>query len=342
MDNSEKVMIKSVASMFSRHREEILNNWLGLFEKHLYVKEGIEFEIFKNAFEKLLNDFIKYLPNGDFQEYYAGNERIAREIAYNDISYKNIIMAFHLFEESYADIFAREVSIADSPGYLVAVDHLHHTTIGILTGVYFEVRDETVLALAELAELRDYQTGGHLERTRDYAVLLAREAGLDLEMVHEIYRVGPLHDIGKIAIRDSILLKNGPLDDDEFAEMKKHTLIGAQTIKKIIGNQNVSRGYLLTAYDIALYHHEKYDGSGYPEGLRGDRIPVVARIFSIGDCYDALVSKRPYKGSMPHEEAVRIIKGESGSHFDPEVVELFLKHQHEIRRIYSEHTKKRR
>jgi putative two-component system response regulator len=123
--------------------------------------------------------------------------------------------------------------------------------------------------LARLAELRDPETGHHLERTREYSATLAKHLGQSEHFVNLIYRVGPLHDIGKVGIRDSILLKPGPLTSSEYEEMKTHCVIGAETIQRIIDEQKVSNGYFVMAKEIILYHHEQYDGSGYPEGLRG-------------------------------------------------------------------------
>ncbi len=195
---------------------------------------------------------------------------------------------------------------------------------------YFET---TLFALAKVAELRDPETSYHLERTREYSVQLSRQLELDKKFIEQIYRVGPLHDIGKVGIKDSILLKPGKLDETEFAEMKKHTLIGAETIRNVIGKQRLDKNYINMAEEIALSHHEKFDGSGYPQNLKGEDIPLAARIFALADAYDAIISRRPYKEPLPHETAVERITNDAGSHFDPEIVRAFLEIEKEFAEI---------
>lgn len=186
---------------------------------------------------------------------------------------------------------------------------------------YFET---TLFALAKVAELRDPETAFHLERTREYSFLLAEKMNLDEDFCEKIYRVGPLHDIGKVGIKDSILLKPGKLSDEEFAEMQKHTLIGADTVRNVIGKHKVEETYIKMAEDITRSHHEKYDGSGYPQKVVGEDIPLAARIFALADAYDAIRSRRPYKDPLPHEVAMERIRKDAGTHFDPLVVKAFL------------------
>lgn len=318
-------LIKNAAAIFKGHKEEILANWLRLVRENGLIDNEEEFEMIKNGFDRMLDDFTVYLLSGSLNDYYEGNAKVGREIAMNDIVYKKYINAFHLFEDSYSDILLRNINPDESLKYFSSLDKLHHNTISIVSQLYFDVKDRTVFALAQLAELRDPETGYHLERTREYSVLLAKELGCSEDYVNQLYRVGPLHDIGKVGIRDSILLKPDRLTYEEYEEMKKHTIIGARTITQIIGEQKISRGYLLMARDIILHHHEKYNGSGYPDGLAGEKIPLSARIFALADAYDAIVSKRPYKGPLPHEVAVERIKKDVGIHFDPAVAEVFLK-----------------
>jgi HD-GYP domain-containing protein (c-di-GMP phosphodiesterase class II) len=239
------------------------------------VKNNIEYEMMKRGFENLLGSFTTYLPCGDFESYFRDNTSIAREIALNDIAYREYIEAFHLFEDSYVDVLSAGVKKDAILKYLSAIDKLHHDTISVVSEAYFDVKDTTVFALAKLAELRDPETGYHLERTREYSVLLAGELQMDENFIRQIYKVGPLHDIGKVGIRDSILLKTSGLTSEEYDEMKKHTIIGCETIESIIGDNRVSRGYLLMAREITRCHHEKYDGTGYPNGLKGEEIPLL-------------------------------------------------------------------
>ncbi len=189
----------------------------------------------------------------------------------------------------------------------------------------------TIFALAKLAESRDPETGAHLERVRSYCRTLALqlqrnrsfENEVDDTFVRLVYETSPLHDIGKVAIPDCILLKPGRLTDREFDLMKTHTLCGAETLAAAVAQFPNAR-FLQMAYEIALSHHEQYDGSGYPNGLSGDGIPLAGRIVALADVYDALTSKRVYKAAYSHEIARSIITDGSGSHFDPSIIDAFL------------------
>lgn len=198
-------------------------------------------------------------------------------------------------------------------------------------------------SLGVLAEYRDNETGAHLRRTQVVVRRLAqamsldekfRDALPDAETIEEYAIAAPLHDIGKVGIPDGILRKPGPLTDEEREVMKTHTTLGHQVLaaakKELNENSLVS-----IAADIALCHHEKWDGSGYPRGISGTDIPLCARLMAVADVYDALVSKRCYKEAFPHEESVRIIHESSGSHFDPDVVRAFDTFADELPEIYS-------
>jgi putative two-component system response regulator len=197
--------------------------------------------------------------------------------------------------------------------------------------------------MACLAEARDNDTGKHLDRIRFYSKILAtdlaKETGLPeltTAFIDNIYLTSPLHDIGKIGIPDFVLLKPGRLDNHEFEIMKKHTTIGYNTLITAIGKYPNAE-YLKMSAQIALSHHEKYNGTGYPDGLKGEEIPLCARIVALADVYDALVSKRVYKSAMPHETARSIIIEERGSHFDPIVVDAFLRCEKEFIKILEQH-----
>ena len=195
-------------------------------------------------------------------------------------------------------------------------------------------------SLAALAECRDPETGGHIQRTQNYVKALAMHLRghprfrdlLDGETIELLYLSAPLHDIGKIGVRDHILLKPGRLNEVEFAEMKRHTLIGEEALRR--AEQKLGRStFLRHARDIAGTHQEKWDGSGYPRGLKGEEIPLSGRLMALADVYDALISARVYKPGMPHEKAVGIIAEGRGSHFDPDVVDAFLTVQDTFRNI---------
>lgn len=182
--------------------------------------------------------------------------------------------------------------------------------------------------IARLAESRDEDTGRHLERTREYCRLIAVELerrGVELgrAFAETIYDASPLHDIGKIAIPDGVLCKPGKLSDHEFEVMKSHTAHGADTLRNVV-NQYPDNPFMIMAHDVVRSHHEKWDGTGYPDGLSRDAIPLSARIMAIADVYDALTSKRPYKEPFPHDRSREIIREGANTHFDPTIVDAFL------------------
>lgn len=197
------------------------------------------------------------------------------------------------------------------------------------------LQDAIIIAMASLAETRDNETGHHIRRTQHYirelATYLKRHEHhkklLTDKFIATMYKSAPLHDIGKVGVPDRILLKPGKLTPEEFEEMKKHTIYGRDAIIAAEKTLDAPESFLCTARDIAYCHHERWDGTGYPQGLKGEAIPLAARMMAIADVYDALITKRVYKDAMPHEEAVEIIKAGRGSHFDPEVVDAFMEIQ---------------
>ncbi len=199
-----------------------------------------------------------------------------------------------------------------------------------------------ITALAKLAESRDDDTGTHIERTQIYCKLLAKRLSetpryanrINQEFIDAIYFSAALHDIGKVGIPDHILLKRGPLSSEEYAIMQSHTIIGENTL--LSARQKYPRNMLVNmGIAIVSAHHEKWDGTGYPNGLAGEEIPLSARILAVADVYDALSSSRPYKLALSHEESVRIIQQDSGKHFDPSVVAAFLDIQTDLADIRS-------
>lgn len=194
------------------------------------------------------------------------------------------------------------------------------------------IQEVTILALASLAETRDTDTGNHIKRTQHYVKILAKylqkdkkfASYLDDSMIKTLFMSAPLHDIGKVGIPDRILLKPGKLTREEYEVMKMHTTLGADAITHAEEELGVEVKFLKIAKEIALYHQEKFDGSGYPKGLKGEDIPLSARIMAVADVYDALISKRVYKEVTSHEKAVEIMKEGRGSHFDPDILDAFL------------------
>ncbi|HUC63712.1 MAG TPA: two-component system response regulator [Alphaproteobacteria bacterium] len=194
------------------------------------------------------------------------------------------------------------------------------------------IQDVTIFVMASLAETRDTETGNHIRRTQNYVKALAETLKthprfgwyLSEEAIEMLFKSAPLHDIGKVGIPDRILLKPGRLTPEEFEIMKTHTTLGRDAIEQAERSLGMSVPFLKCAKEIALSHQEKWDGSGYPEALKGDAIPISARLMAVADVYDALISRRVYKAPMPHAEALAIMVAGKGKHFDPDVLDAFL------------------
>jgi putative two-component system response regulator len=206
-----------------------------------------------------------------------------------------------------------------------------------------ESRDIVIFSLAKLAEARDPDTGAHLERIRAYCYALATQLAqtqkyrgvIDGDFAQMLYLTSPLHDIGKVGIPDAILLKPGRLTPEEFEIMKQHSPIGAATLEAA-ANAYPGAKFLQMARDIALTHHERFDGAGYPHGLRGETIPLCGRIVAVADVYDALTTRRVYKPAYSHEVARSIIVEGRGTHFDPDMVDAFLAIEEQVLDIKSQ------
>ena len=194
-----------------------------------------------------------------------------------------------------------------------------------------EAQQATIFALAKLAEQRDNDTGAHLERVREYCMILAQQLSKESpyadhiteDFIDCIQHASPLHDIGKIAIPDRVLVKPGGLTPEEFNIMKAHTIIGAENMQSVF-NKYADNTFIGMGIEIALYHHERWDGKGYPDGLVGRNIPLSARIMAVADCYDALRSDRCYRKGFNHEKVKEMLLEENGTHFDPEIIKAFL------------------
>lgn len=216
------------------------------------------------------------------------------------------------------------------------IEGFKHLVIRII-----QTRNASMIGLAKLAEYRDSETGHHLVRVQCYIELLADDlrkspkyhSYITKAYIRDLKNSIILHDIGKVGIQDSILLKPGKLDKAEYEVIKKHPLFGGDVIAEI--EKNISgRSLYSLGKEIALYHHERWDGTGYPEGLKGEAIPLSARLTALVDVYDALVTLRPYKAPIPHTEAIAIIKKQNGGHFDPDVVNSFLNMEKEFKKVH--------
>jgi putative two-component system response regulator len=203
------------------------------------------------------------------------------------------------------------------------------------------IQDVTILAMGSLAETRDNETGNHILRTQYYVKALAEKLQTHLRfgdylsdhMVAMLFKSAPLHDIGKVGIPDRILLKPGRFTPEEFEIMKTHTTLGRETIEVAERRLGTEVEFLKFAKEIAYYHQEKWDGSGYPTGKAGEDIPISARLMAVADVYDALISRRVYKDGMPHEKAAQIIVEGKDKHFDPDMTEAFVEIAEEFRAI---------
>lgn len=201
----------------------------------------------------------------------------------------------------------------------------------------YAMQNKIIIGIADLIENRSGETGQHVKRTSNLVgkiVKKAKEDGMwpdiiDDNYVDNIIKAAPLHDIGKIVVSDTILNKPGKLDDEEFAQMKLHAAEGGRIIKELIHGIE-EEDYIEMSYNISTYHHEKWNGKGYPFGLAGEDIPLCARIMAVADVFDALVSERCYKKAMSYEDAFKIIEKDAGSHFDPDVARIFLELRPEI------------
>lgn len=208
-----------------------------------------------------------------------------------------------------------------------------------------QIQDVSIRALGRLAEIRDPETGNHLRRTQGYVRTLAMQlrfhprfaAFLTAHNIEVLVKSAPLHDIGKVGIPDHILLKPGQLTADEWVIMKTHSRLGYLAIEQAEQDAEHRIEFLSMAKEIAHYHHEKWDGSGYPDGLAGDVIPISARLMALADVFDALLAHRVYKAGLPVEEALQIIRGGRGCHFDPDVVDAFFARQNVFLAIAAQH-----
>ena len=199
----------------------------------------------------------------------------------------------------------------------LAIDCYHEESLKASNKMIKHAYDQTLEGLAMALELRDIEMEGHSRRVTELSMALAREMGLSDGELESFYRGALLHDIGKISVPDEILFKKGPLDESEWEIMKAHTVYARKLLSQI--------DYLVPSLDIPYCHHERWDGSGYPQGLKGEEIPLSARIFAIVDVYDALTSERPYKHAWSEEEALKYLRENSGKLFDERIVDRFLK-----------------
>ena len=259
--------------------------------------------------------------------------QLIENVRKSDLRYRYIIVLTSTEDQS-ALVRALSMGADDYVTKPVRPDEIRLRVEGGIRLLRLEIQEELILSMAKLAEYRSDETGYHLERVQHYTRTLGRhladyypELKVNAQMADGFARVSPLHDIGKVAIPDSNLHKPGKLPEEEFEIMKGHAGIGGDLLKDIY--TKTQSPYLKTAYEAAMYHHERYNGKGYPRGLQGENIPVVARIVALADMYDAMTSERCYKKAFTHEKAKSIIVAERGEHLDPKMVDSFLAREEE-------------
>ncbi|MCX6056437.1 MAG: response regulator [Chloroflexi bacterium] len=268
-----------------------------------------------HSFDVLLLDY--HLPGKNITEFIKDLRETNKEIPV-------IVTTGQGNEEAAVEIFKLGFTdyIVKHSGYLlrlpVVIENLHHLSLLQKSEkMLLQAYDATLLGWANFLDLRDKQTEGHTLRVLDWTMRAGQKFGLNEREMVELRRGVLLHDIGKVGVPDQILNKPGPLTEDEWLIMKKHTDYASQMLAPIL--------FLKEALNIPYCHHEKWDGSGYPRGLKGKEIPFVARLFAIFDAYDAITSERPYKKARSKEEAIAILQKDAGSHFDPEIMDTCIK-----------------
>jgi response regulator RpfG family c-di-GMP phosphodiesterase len=332
-------------------------------DRRSLLLEGKSIEIGQSALEKLIqylsdiyivNDLRTFITEQNLPKDFllltdeGMKSAIIMSIIVNDHIWGLLLLAsedkfgYNESHTMFLRLIAGQVALGVQRGELLAelemhTKHLEHL-VKIRTYDVLKTQKTTIFALSRLAEMRDNGTGGHLNRMRNYCVLLAqllkytgKSPLVDNHFLRDIYDASILHDIGKVGIQDYILLKEGPLTTEEFEIMKKHPVIGHDAINDP-SHDFGGNSFLEMAKDIILYHHESWDGKGYPKGLKADDIPLSARIVTVCDLYDALTSKRPYKEAFDHHKAISIMKEES-RRFDPLLLRLFLENNADFDRI---------
>jgi response regulator RpfG family c-di-GMP phosphodiesterase len=278
----------------------------------------------KGSIDQIYYGLLNYLSEDEQRKFLAYLKTQSDSL--RDVLYKSIV-------EKADQINILNVDLTKTNKELNLLKQTLENRVRLRTKEVRKIQHVTIFALARLAESRDRETGDHLNRMRKYCYLIAKKLSktkpyrdyIDRNYIINIFHSSPLHDIGKVGINDAILLKPGKLTTEEFEVMKTHTVIGGKTLEDAEKQLKYkTRSFLSMGKNIAYCHHEKWDGSGYPFGLKGKEIPLSARIIAVSDVYDALTSKRVYKDAIIHEEAKKIIVQGSGKHFDPIIVDAFL------------------
>ena len=313
----------------------------GFKDNKEFINYRSSYEIPKVVYDKIIEECNKKtrkgtyfnLSDGSFTiPYYVGDELILRFIIGPKVNYDEYIPG-----EQQGIIFFTDICFKQ---YLAIVNNAVSDALEKRNKKIINLQNHTIISMANLIESRDGGTGEHVKRTSLYSKLIAEKAKemnvysdeINADFISHLTQAAPLHDIGKIVVSDTILQKPGKLTEEEFEMMKKHTTEGGKIIQEIL-NDHEDKVYVKICYDVAMYHHEKWNGKGYPEGLKGTEIPLCARILALADVFDALVSPRCYKKPFPVDEAFKIMEEEGENHFDPELLKVFLASKEELLKI---------
>lgn len=335
IDNDEGI-VKASYAVSDKEVNELFRN---LSATKYMVSETSLGEVIETGKPRIINDLEEYVKGKPLKEYNKMilNNGIRSSIALPlKINDKPVGIIF--FSSKYKNVYTSEHAT-----FLRAL--ANSIALSLEKNLYLhEILYSSVLALAKLAEARDNDTGDHLNRMKMYSRLICQmlfadskyKEHINPEYIDDIEKFSPLHDIGKVSIKDEILLKPGKLTREEFEIMKTHAELGAKVMESAEQNlQKMGQSVFRMGIEIAKGHHEKWDGSGYPLGKRGEDIPLSARIVAIADVFDALTSERPYKKAFSLEETFRIIEEGSGKHFDPEIVRVFLENKNKVISLYN-------
>lgn len=343
---------------------EIINEQLGkvgflTFDKKRIYKGCNNF--MSNVFPELLRFRVGQKIEDCSEELYAIIEQIAKleerykkstrgkhihvhieSFLLHDRCYTGMI---HGVTNSFGKLKGYTIELRDDTEHYKALELKEHyneelaTQVAEKTKRIREIQQKTILGMAQMVESRDLSTGGHIKRTSDVVRIFAKKLidanlGLEQSFLNLVIRSAPMHDLGKIGVDDAVLRKQGKFTDEEYREMKQHSEIGYRMVKEILGDVE-EPDFVRVAENVAHYHHEKIDGTGYPVGLKGDAIPIEARIMALADVFDALVSKRCYKEAFSYDKAFSIIEHDAGTHFDEQLAKVFLTCREELEKYYN-------
>jgi len=339
---------KEVCSFFKSQRfsialisgEEVIAETAFFVEPNqpIFLDKGFKQNLSETSLGKMIKDEMKYRIIGDLRkkEGSLSSEEIVKEGFLSNLTVPAIVngktIGFFFLASKKINAFNEEDGKLFYRLSLILSPYLYHTLS--MQSIVANFGD----SLIDLSEFRDNETGNHIKRVALYSKILTEGLELEPRLVREIYQFSPLHDIGKVGIPDRILLKPGKLDDNEWKIMKTHVIIGVKILEGFVQRSKgiMTERALRTAINIVSDHHEKWDGSGYPFEKKGEKISIEGRIVAVADVFDALTTRRPYKKAFSFEESLNIIKESSGKHFDPVVVQVFLKNIDKIYAVYNE------